>query len=110
MASGRPTDWAQSLTIGLNMPTSAPTFGRGAFTPTISGRRAMSLSGSGRVLNVDGLLRKYDEQPNRLTDAQIIQQQMREFTRLLVNGQNEKQENGQLHLVSAAIWVHRLIS
>ena len=37
-----------SLDIGLNTPTSIPTFGRGPFTPTISGRGAMTLSGSGR--------------------------------------------------------------
>ena len=48
MASERATDWAQSLDNGLNTPTSTPTFGRGAFTPNISGRGAMALSGSGR--------------------------------------------------------------
>ena len=46
MASGRVTDWAHSLGIGLITPTSTPTFGRGAFTPITSGRSAMPLSGS----------------------------------------------------------------
>ena len=54
MASGRVTDWAQSLDIGLNTPTSTPTFGRGAFTPTISGRGTIALSGSGRgIMRLD---------------------------------------------------------
>ena len=47
MASGRVTDWDQGLDIGLNTPKSTPTFGRGAFTPIISGGGAMALSGSG---------------------------------------------------------------
>ena len=54
MASGRVTDWAQSLDIGLNTPTSTPTFRRGAFTPTMSGRGAMALSGSERgIMSLD---------------------------------------------------------
>ena len=54
MASGRVTDWAQSLDIGLNMPTGTPTFGCEAFTPTIGGRGAMALSGSGRgIMRLD---------------------------------------------------------
>ena len=54
MASGRVTDWAQSLDTGLNTPTSIPTFGRGAFTPTISVRGAMVVSGSGRgIIKLD---------------------------------------------------------
>ena len=56
-----------------------------------------------RMLDVDGLFYKDDEQPNELTDAQIMQQQMKEFNRLLVKGQNERQENDQLHLVYVAI-------
>ena len=39
-----------------------------------------------RMLDVDGLFRKDDEQPNELTDGQIIQQQMKEFHGLLVKG------------------------
>ena len=50
MASGRVTDWAHSIDIGLITPTSTPTFGRETFTPITSGRGAMPLSGSGRGL------------------------------------------------------------
>ena len=54
MASGRVTDWAQSLDIGLNTSTGTPTFGRGTYTPTIRGRGAMALSGSGRgIMRLD---------------------------------------------------------
>ena len=54
MASGRVTDLAQSLDIGLNTPPGTPTFGRGAFTTTISGRGAMALSGSRRgIMRLD---------------------------------------------------------
>ena len=35
MASERVKDWAQTVDIGLNTPTSTPTFGRRPFTPTI---------------------------------------------------------------------------
>ena len=43
------------------------------------------------VLNVNELLREDDDdQSNRCTDAQIMSQQMREFTRLLAKGQDEK--------------------
>ena len=45
------------------------------------------------MLDVDGLFRKDDGQPNELTDTQIMQQQMKEFNRLLAKGQNERQEN-----------------
>ena len=44
------------------------------------------------MLNVDGLFRKDDEQPNELTNAQNMQQQMKEFNRLLAKGQIERQE------------------
>ena len=44
------------------------------------------------MLDIDGLFRKGDEQPNELTDAQIMQQQMKEFNRLLAKGQSERQE------------------
>ena len=50
MPSGRVTDWTQSLDIGLDTLTRTPTFGREAFTPIISGRGAMALSGSGRCI------------------------------------------------------------
>ena len=54
MASGRFKDWAQRLDIGLNTPTSTPTFGHGAFKPTIRGRGAMALCGSGRgIMKLD---------------------------------------------------------
>ena len=54
MASGRVTDWAQIIDIGLNTPTSIRPFERGAFTLTISGRGAMALSGSGRgIMRLD---------------------------------------------------------
>ena len=44
------------------------------------------------MLNVDGLFRKDNEQPNEFIDAQIMQQQMKEFNRLLAKAQNERQE------------------
>ena len=44
-----------------------------------------------RLLNADGLFRENDEQPNRLTDAQVMQQQMREFNRLLAKGEKVRQ-------------------
>ena len=44
------------------------------------------------MLDVDWLFRKDDEQPNELTDPQIMQQQMKEINRLLAKGQNERQE------------------
>ena len=54
MASGRVTDWTQSLDTVLSTPTSTPIFGRGAFTPIISERGAMALSGSGRgIMRLD---------------------------------------------------------
>ena len=54
MASGRVTNWAQSLYVGLNTPVSTPTFGRGAFTPIIRGRGAVALSSSGRgIMRLD---------------------------------------------------------
>ena len=56
MISGRVTDWAQGLDIGLNTSTRTPTFGRGVFTPIISWRGAMALSGSGR-----DIMRLYDQ-------------------------------------------------
>ena len=52
------------------------------------------------MMDVDGLFGKDDEQPNNLTEAQIMQQQMREFNRLLANGQNEKKGK---RLVTVAI-------
>ena len=55
-------------------------------------RNKVELCRDERMLDVDGLFRKDDEQPNRLTDAQIMQQQMKEFSRLLPKGQNERQE------------------
>ena len=45
-----------------------------------------------RLLNVSGFFRDDDEQQNRLTDARVMQQQMREFNRLLAKGQNERQD------------------
>ena len=42
-----------------------------------------------RMLAVNWLFCKNDEQPNKLTDAQIMQLQMKEFNRLLAKGQNE---------------------
>ena len=57
-----------------------------------------------RLMDADGLFREDDEQSNRLIDAQVMQQQIREFNRLLVKGQRTKDNiNGQLHLVSVAI-------
>ena len=45
-----------------------------------------------RLLDVDGLFREDDEQPNRLTDTKVMQQQMREFNRLLAKREKERQE------------------
>ena len=54
MASGRATEWAQSLDIGLNTPARAQTCLRGAFTATIEMRGAIALSGSGRgIMKLD---------------------------------------------------------
>ena len=41
---------------------------------------------------VDGLFRDDDERPNRLTGHQVMQQHMREFSRLLAKGGKERQE------------------
>ena len=49
-------------------------------------RNKVELCRDERMLDVDGLFRKDDEQPNELTDAQIMQQQMKEFSRLLAIG------------------------
>ena len=51
-------------------------------------RTKQSLS---RFMDADGLFREDDEQSNRLTDAQVMQQQIREFNRLVAEGQNERQ-------------------
>ena len=42
--------------------------------------------------DIDGLFRKVDKQPNVLTDAQVMQQQMKEFNLSLAKEQNERQE------------------
>ena len=55
-------------------------------------RNKVELCRDERMLDVDGLFRKDDEQPNELTDAQIMHQQMKEFNRLLAKGQNKRQE------------------
>ena len=55
-------------------------------------RNTVELCRDERMLDVDGLFRKNDEQPNELTDAHIMQQQMKEFNRSLAKGQNERQE------------------
>ena len=44
-----------------------------------------------RLLDIEGLFHEDDEQPNMLTDAQVVQQQMREFNRLLAKGKKERQ-------------------
>ena len=54
-------------------------------------RNKVELCRDERMLDVDGLFRKDDDQPNELTDAQIMQQRMNEFNRLLAKGQNERQ-------------------
>ena len=51
-------------------------------------RNKVELCRDERMLDVDGLFRKGDEQTNKLTDAQLVQQQMKEFSRLLATGQN----------------------
>ena len=38
----------QSLDVGYDTPTGKSTFGHSVFTPTISGRGALALAGSGR--------------------------------------------------------------
>ena len=52
----------------------------------------MELCCDERMLDVDGLFRMDDEQPNELTYAQIMQQQTKEFNGLLAKGQNGRQE------------------
>ena len=44
------------------------------------------------LLDADGLFHEDGEQSNRLTDAQVMQQQMREFNRLIAKGEKERQE------------------
>ena len=54
-------------------------------------RNKVELCRDERILDVDGLFRKDVEQKNELTYAQIMQQQMKKFNRLLAKGQNERQ-------------------
>ena len=72
-------------------------------------RNKVELCRDERMLDVDGLFRKDDEHPNELTDAQIMQQQMNEFSRLVVTGQKERQEKRSPTSVYVTIWIHRLI-
>ena len=55
------------------------------------------------MLDVDGLFRVDDDQPNSLTDSEIMQQQMRDFTRLLAKCKTKSKKDGQSYLVSVAI-------
>ena len=72
-------------------------------------RNTVELCRDEQMLDVDGLFRKNDDQPNELTDAQITQQQMKKFNRLLAKGRAKDKKNEQLHLVYVTIRIHRLI-
>ena len=55
-------------------------------------RNKVELCCDERLLDVNGLYRKDDEQLDKLTDTQIMQQHMKEFNRLLAKGLYERQE------------------